>query len=671
MLDARRRPRAAGSGRWRRPALLTPLVAVLALPVLAGPVSAAPAQAPARQVTTSYTNPLAPVIPGKGLTVDSCADPTVLRGQTPGDPNWYMYCTTDPLNDQDLRADGDDEDTDPDLVFHRVPTMTSTDLVTWTYVGDAFAQGPGDLPSYAEEDSALWAPEVVYSTTFKQYYMFVGVTDTTEALSGAANCGSDNAIGVATSTSPLGPWTFSDTPVVAPRRGPGGGCDFQWTYDPDVLGDAIATQGVFYYGSYYGGVYGSAITLTETGADAGTTADDTMVAIDNKYEGANVVYRNGFYYIFLSATNCCNGALTGYSVFVGRSRSPLGPFVDQQGNSLTDAQAGGTPFLTMNGNRWVGTGHNTVFEDEGGQWWTIYHAVDQRDPFFATEPGFTKRPALLDPIDWIGGWPTVNGGAGPSDTRMPAPAAQPGQRSRYRTQRVETQQPGRLLRAYSDEFSGAALASAWTWDAGSKATTPVPEHRVAGGVLSVKIQAADTFVDDDNAHVLVRDAPPGDYVVETRVRTNVPDEGCCFNFAQAGVGVYGDEDRLVKLTHTAIFNTRQTEWAKEISDEQAPEGYSRYGNTVVGPPSEEWTHLRVAVEELATPSGGINGTDTHRYTAYTSQDGRRYVRGGTWTHTMGNAQQIALFAMGLQKPADLTAEFDYVRVSTLEHRRGR
>ena len=51
-----------------------------------------------------------------------------------------------------------------------------------------------------------------------------------------------------------------------------------------------------------------------------------------------------------------------------------------------DPQTGGTPFLTMNGNRWVGTGHNTVFQDAAGDWWTIYHAVDQADPFFATSP---------------------------------------------------------------------------------------------------------------------------------------------------------------------------------------------------------------------------------------------------------------------------------------------
>ncbi len=60
----------------------------------------------------------------------------------------------------------------------------------------------------------------------------------------------------------------------------------------------------------------------------------------------------------------------------------------------------------MNGNRWVGTGHNTVFQDFDGQWWTIYHAVDQDSLYFAGAVGFTKRPALLDPLDWVDGWPS-------------------------------------------------------------------------------------------------------------------------------------------------------------------------------------------------------------------------------------------------------------------------
>lgn len=598
----------------------------------------------------SYRNPLTPDVGGGGV-LESCADPAVLRGQRPGDTTWYLYCTTDPLNDEDVDANGDP-------VFRRVPVSTSQNLVDWTYAGESIST----LPRWAEPGAALWAPDVVYSRTFDRYYLFVVVTDTTAAVSGVEGCGSDSAIGVATSASPTGPWTFSDTPVVGPRQN-GAGCDFLWTYDPDVLGDAIGDTGTMYYGSYYGGIYGATLRLTATGATADVDAA-TMVAIDNKYEGANVVEKDGFYYLFVSATNCCNGALTGYSVFVGRSTSPLGPFVDREGVSLTAERTGGTPFLTMNGNRWVGTGHNTVFQDAHGDWWTIYHAVDQQDPFFAFQTGFTKRPALLDAIDWVRGWPTVNGGSGASISRQAAPAGQPGQVSRHRYHPAATQEPKRLLPRYSDEFSGTALSPAWAWQRDDIA----PTATVAGGVLRMPVQAADLYVDVDNAAVLVRDAPRGDYVIETKVRMDVP-SGCCFNYAQAGILAYGSDDDYVKLTEASIWNTRQTEFAKEIS--AAPEGWARYGNTVVGPPGEPWTYLRIVVQRLSGSERREAGGDTDRFTAYTSQDGRTWVKGGAWTHDLGDEARIALVAYGLQDPAvQLTAEFDYVRVSTVEEHRG-
>lgn len=629
--------------------LLAPVGAAQAGTDPAG-AAAAPGSNPGR-----YANPLLPEVPGDGA-VESCADPTVIRSDDETGTTWYMYCTTDPLNDEDLDAAGD-------LVFHRVPTMTSRDLVDWTYVGDAF----DSVPSWADPAAALWAPEVTYSTEYDRYYMFVGVTNTSDETSGEPGCDGDNAIGVATSDSPTGPWTFSDEPVVGPRRG-GDGCNFQWTYDPDVLGDSVGTESVLYYGSYYGGVYGAPLTLTADGASV-SAEDAVMVALDNKYEGANVVERNGWYYLFVSATNCCNGALTGYSVFVGRSRDPLGTFVDQQGNSLVDAQTGGTPFLISNGNRWVGTGHNTVFQDAAGDWWTIYHAVDQADPFFETSPGFTKRPALLDAIDWVQGWPTVNGGSGPSDAAVPAPAGQVGERSRHRPTPPAPQEPHKLRADHSDDFSGTALSPAWSWDwTGEDGTAPaLPGHSVSGGLLAVDIQRADTYVDVDDAYVLVRDAPRADYVVEARVRVDVPDEGCCFNYAQAGIMVYGDEDAYVKLTNTSIWNTRQTEWSKEIPAERAPEGWSRYGNTVVGPPSEEWTYLRIAVERLTGAERKAAGGDTEGYTAYTSQDGETWVRGGTWTHSLGRDARIGLAAFGQQPgtPGEFTAEFDHVRVYSL------
>jgi hypothetical protein len=50
------------------------------------------------------------------------------------------------------------------------------------------------------------------------------------------------------------------------------------------------------------------------------------------------------------------------------------------------------------------------------------------------------------------------------------------------------------------------------------------------------------------------------------------------------------------------------------------------------------------------------------YTAYTSQDGATWIRGGTWTHMLGEGAQIGLVSMG---GAGFTAHFDYVRVYDL------
>ena len=379
------------------PRFLTLFVAAALLPVSA--VAASQAALP----PGSYHNPLAPVIPPGGSsagTVDSCADPTVIRGRAEESRSWFMYCTTDPLNDGDSAGTGHP-------TFHPVPTMRSSDLTHWTYVGDALPQ----KPSWAGPKAFLWAPDVVYSRTFDRYYLSFVVTDTADSVSGQPGCDGDSAIGVATSTSPTGPWEVSDTPLVAPRRA-GPGCDFYWTYDPDVLGTSIGTASVLYFGSYYGGVHAQHVALTPRGMattgrarqitvgqetrpavdpatermptqmsfDRNTAAESarTQVAIGNRYEGANVVRHRDWYYLFVSATNCCNGPLTGYSVFAGRSRDPLGPFVDREGNSLMAGRVGGTPVISMNGNRWVGTGHSSAFRDFGGQWWLAYHAVDKQ-----------------------------------------------------------------------------------------------------------------------------------------------------------------------------------------------------------------------------------------------------------------------------------------------------
>ena len=334
----------------------------------------------------AYLNPVS-----RGFA-DTFADPSVIRAK---DGYWYAYGTTDPLREGEGTR-------------HIIPTARSSDLVNWTYVGDAFSEST--LPGWAAPDAALWAPDIRYLDG--TYYLYYVVTQTT--VTPGPN---DNAIGVATAPTPTGPWTDSGDPVVDPRPGASGNPDdFKWTFDPSEFTDRDGTR-YLYYGSYYGGIF-----VTELSAD-GTEAvgEPTMVAIDNRYEGAYVVRHGRWYYLFASEANCCAGPTTGYSVFAGRSESPRGPFVDRDGIPLVASRVGGTIVVTPNGNTWVGTGHNAVVTDLAGQDWLLYHAIDRRDPYLDEPFGINQRPMLLDRLDWVDGWPTVRAGRWASEGPQRAP----------------------------------------------------------------------------------------------------------------------------------------------------------------------------------------------------------------------------------------------------------
>ncbi|MFC7534887.1 family 43 glycosylhydrolase [Actinoplanes sp. GCM10030250] len=534
---------------------------------------------------------------------DTFADPVIIQGN---DKFFYAYGTTDPLREGEKTP-------------HRIPIARSSDLVNWKYTGDAFTAG--QLPPYARSTAALWAPEV--RRIGNRWVMYVTVTET-EPDGGSA-------IGVATAPSPAGPWTFAAEPAVPPRAAPGGG--WWWTFDPAQLTTPDGTHWL-YYGSYFGGIWVS--RLSPDGLRI--TGEPTRVAVDNKFEGAYVVRRSGWYYLFASSANCCAGPTTGYSVSVGRSRSPLGPFVDRDGQSLNVSRAGGTPVVAPNGNRWVGTGHNGLITDRAGQDWLVYHAIDRSDPYLDEPFGINERPMLLDRLDWIGGWPAVNAGAWASETAMPAPGRRVGP-----VRPVPVPQPGRALPAYSDEFSGA-LGPAWDFVRPDAAAT------VSGGQLRWPVQGADLTGDSNSAGVLLRDAPAGSWIAETRIRLGLG-EDTVRNFQQAGLIAYVDDDQFARLSTVAIWNTRQVEFGKEMPYA----GTTSYGGTIAGTPGLDTTWLRLA--HRVDPGNG-----EHEYRAGVSRDGRTWTWGGVWTLPAGTAPRIGLIAHGGAEPA-VTAEFDYLRFS--------
>ncbi|WP_411699063.1 family 43 glycosylhydrolase [Conyzicola sp.] len=592
---------------FRRAGIALMMAVVLSVPVAASATTPQPRPAPDPQPATEYSNPLRLAIDGREAA--SCADPDVIRGQEEGDTSWYLYCTSDALFEDERDAAGG-------LVIHNVPMFRSENLVTWSYVGDAFPT----KPSWVAPTGGVWAPEIAYRDG--QYLLYYGASETTLP-------GGSSAIGVATSDSPTGPFTDTGVPVVNPD--PSG----RWQFDPEVLTTTDANY--LYFGSYFGGIFARELAPDGLTTDA---ASETRITVDNRYEGAVVLRHGGWYYLLASATNCCNGPLTGYAVFAARSKSPLGPFVDRDGVSVLDGRVGGTPVLTQNGNRWVGTGHNTVFTDFDGQDWTIYHAVDRGDPYYAGDVGYTKRPALLDPLDWRQGWPVVRGGAGPSDETMPAPAAQPGDKTSYRPRFVRDPRVGKTYERLSDSFDEPLLTN-WTWTRPESASSELRD-----GQLRWQTQAADQHPPAEPlASILSEPAPAGDYVVETKVTVTTPAEGCCQNYVQGGLLIYADDGNYVKLTSASIWNTRQTEFGKQMSP--VPEGYPNYGNTVVGPVGDA-AYLRIVHR------GGL-------YTAYTSVNGRDWVRGGTWAHDLASPR-IGLVSMG---GAGFESRFDYVRVSAL------
>jgi arabinan endo-1,5-alpha-L-arabinosidase len=265
-------------------------------------------------------------------------------------------------------------------------------------------------------------------------------------------------------------------------------------------------------------------------------------------------------------------------------------------------------------------------------------------PKFAN--GWTRRPAMIDPIDWIDGWPRVRNGAGPSDSAQPAPVVVVGGANAHVVTPAPFDDPGAPISFVSDEFSGLALSAQWSW---IRPATP-SGYALANGLFRFDTQPGALYVGSNNVSILTEATPRGDYVVEVKLSTSVPLTGD-YSFVQGGILIYGDDNNYVKLVDVAIGDTRQIEFGKQTTS--LPGGYAQYGSTPLSSPADA-TYLRIA--KRSSPDGG------ELYTAYSSHDGVNWERGGTWTHSLGNAARIALVSMN---GSGFSTYFDYVRVNTL------
>jgi arabinan endo-1,5-alpha-L-arabinosidase len=613
----------------------------------------------------TYTNPLTltDTVNNSGA-VYNCPDPAIVKSQVSGADTWYAYCTGDAFNNNDSATTGGA------LRAHLISIFSSSDLVHWSYVRDAFPA----LPSWAIAGTELFEPAI--RQIGGTYTLYFRATPNNPAYSSA----SGSAIGVATSTSAAGPFIYSGTtPLIADTTACGGGCNAT-TLAPEVVYDG--TNYWLSYGGVYGGLYIQKLNATGT---AVASSAKTSIAIDNYYSNPYILNYNGYFYLFATPSgSCCNGVYSTYSVRVGRSTSVTGPYLDAEGNDMnaaapsnnqTQGEPGGDTVLVNTGNTIYGPGSNSVFTDESGQSYVLYSAISGSRPCLTSGTTYggncyTARQLMMDPIDWVNGWPTVRDGAGDSDQPQPVPASQPNATNGYATPLYTQDAPGTLMTGYSQDFTGAtAFSSEFAFihqnpnticqydGSGNYAAIPGdnPGFSSSGYTLCSNFSASDSSYPGDTMAqlpILAETEPVGNYLIEVRFHSLVPPTSCCTaNYSSQGLLVYSNDNTYLRLDEFADFDTRQLEFLNQLTS-LSTEFYAPVGT----PNGGNYTYLRLAKRITNTTTGAAI------YTSYSSVDGVNYVRGPAWNTSYGTSgTKVGIFSGN----TGFGATFSYIHVSTL------
>jgi xylan 1,4-beta-xylosidase len=470
------------------------------------------------------------------------------------------------------------------------PILHSRDLVNWEVVGAVFQKHPDwSVGSY-------WAPEISYDKgRFFIYYA-------------ARKKGGPLCVAVATASRPQGPYR-DHGPLVCQEVGSIDGFPVTdengrryllWKEDGNSVSKPtpIWAQPLSADGTKLVGERKELFHNDQAWEKHATLPYGDLV------EGPAVIRRNGWFYIFYSGNFCCARECN-YMLGVARSRKLLGPWEKNPSNPI------------MRGNEtWKCPGHGTVVTDTRGRDFIFYHAM-KADDFV-----YVGRQALLDEIQWgPDGWPTINGGRGPS-SRAASPFGAPDRRAEY---------------AFFDDFLSARLMPSWQWPQNNEPDMRV--ERRAGGQLVLAPSAANQSKAPVVGAVLARTTTTGDYVATTRVDTRGMRQGL-----MAGISAYGDNENALGL---AVGNGGITLWRLEKGNNQtvAQEAHSpAAGGTLL---------LRM------TARGG------HSYRFAFSQDGRRWTDiggevDGSYLPPWDRGVRVALTAGGAQTSP---ARFDWLRIT--------
>lgn len=253
-----------------------------------------------------------------------------------------------------------------------IPVYRSTDLVTWTHIGNV-ATRPGQAPvDDVATGGGVWAPTIRYRDGV--FYVIVTI-----AMS-ARGCV------VFTAADPAGPWSDGMT-----IDGVGG-------IDPDLAWDEDGTAYVTFSGlSTTGEQLGQHLGIQQVRVDL--AAGKALEAPRSLWSGTGLkfpeaphLYRRGDTWYLVIAEG---GTERGHGVSVARGPSPEGPFEGHPANPVLSARSTFRPIQN--------TGHGDLVATPDGGTALVLLGVRPLGLTQAFSP--LGRETFITPVSWADGWP--------------------------------------------------------------------------------------------------------------------------------------------------------------------------------------------------------------------------------------------------------------------------
>lgn len=242
-----------------------------------------------------------------------------------------------------------------------IQIRTSSDLARWELIGTVFEATPGWISEeLGSTPPNLWAPDISYFNG--KYHLY---------YAGSRFGSNTSVIGLATNVTldPASPdYQWLDQGLVIRSRSSN-----NWNaIDPAVASDAEGGLWLA-FGSFWGGIK---MHRLETGTGKLATENARLHSLASRgggpIEAPAIIYRNGYYYLFVSFDLCCRGVNSSYKIMVGRATSIAGPYSDRSGKPMDQ---GGGDLILAGDDRYRGPGGQSVYLD-GNIHRLVLHAYD-------------------------------------------------------------------------------------------------------------------------------------------------------------------------------------------------------------------------------------------------------------------------------------------------------